>query len=357
MIYEYVGNMHMHTPFSDGEAYHDEIAKAAQRANLDFVIVTDHNIYVDGVQGYYGDEHSGYVLLLTGEEVHDRNRLPQVNHCLVYNTGQSMSQYASDPQHLLNRVNAEGGLAFLAHPFDKQVPWHKTMSAINWVDWDVSGYHGLEIWNYMSVFKDVLSSLTATLRNIFEPEKVVVGPRTETLAKWDGLLAAGQRVVGIGNSDAHGTRFSLGPIKHTVFPYDFLFNCVNTHIITNQPFSGFWRQDANIIYGSLREGSAYISYGLVGNARGCRFSAQGAGGSSANMGGSIRVGNGITLQVIAPLRGHIKLIHNGTIVAEEKNVENLSYNVLAKGAYRVEIWREFKGAMRCWILTNPIYVE
>jgi predicted metal-dependent phosphoesterase TrpH len=51
-LFEAVGNMHMHTYYSDGEAWHDEIAEAAIAAGLDFVIVTDHNVLVKGVEGY-----------------------------------------------------------------------------------------------------------------------------------------------------------------------------------------------------------------------------------------------------------------------------------------------------------------
>ncbi len=43
---ELVGNMHMHTLYSDGTATHREIAEAAARAGLDWIIVTDHNIWV-----------------------------------------------------------------------------------------------------------------------------------------------------------------------------------------------------------------------------------------------------------------------------------------------------------------------
>jgi hypothetical protein len=357
MSYEYVGNMHMHTPFSDGEAYHDEIAAAAQRAKLDFVIVTDHNIYVDGVQGYYGDDSTGYVLLLTGEEVHDRRRLPQVNHCLVYNVGQSMSKHAHNPQQLLNAVQDAGGLTFLAHPFDRQIHWYDDVSAIDWVTWDIESFHGLEIWNYMSVFKDVLTSPLTGFRRIFEPEQAMIGPRPETLAKWDELLATGRRVVGIGNADAHGKRYKLGPIQQVIFPYDFLFQCVNTHILTDEPFSGYWQQDAALIYRSLRNGTAFISYDLVADAHGFKFSAQGIGGAHARMGECIALGNSVTLQVIAPQRGHIRLIHHGEILAEGENVENLTYNVTQRGAYRAEVWRDYKGLKRCWILSNPIYVE
>ncbi|NDJ55281.1 MAG: hypothetical protein GYB68_19590, partial [Chloroflexi bacterium] len=69
MLYEYVGNMHMHTPYSDGESYHDEIAQAALSAGLDFIIVTDHNVWIDGVAGYVGPTPDQQLLMMIGEEV------------------------------------------------------------------------------------------------------------------------------------------------------------------------------------------------------------------------------------------------------------------------------------------------
>lgn len=356
--YEYIGNMHMHTPYSDGEATHREIADAALKTNLDFIIVTDHNIWVDGVQGYYGDDQRGYVLLLTGEEIHDRTRLPQVNHCLVYGTYRALSDYAHNPQALINAVKAQGGLSFLAHPFDTQIPWQHDSSAIAWVDWDVTGYTGLEIWNYMSCFKAYLLSPAKTLRHVYQPQKAIVGPNPETLAKWDALLATGQRVVGIGNSDAHGTRFRIGPLQRVIFPYEFLFQCVNTHILPSTPFTGVIGDDEALIYQTLRAGRAFISYQILGSARGFRFTAQGAT-SHAQMGENIRLGTagGVTLQVVTPRRATIKLIRYGEVVAIETNKENLTYVALQPGAYRVEVWQMFQGIERCWILSNPIYVE
>ena len=59
-LYEYAGNLHMHTTYSDGAGTHAEIARAAVRAGLDFVVVTDHNVWVDGLEGYYGDAPEGW---------------------------------------------------------------------------------------------------------------------------------------------------------------------------------------------------------------------------------------------------------------------------------------------------------
>ena len=66
--------MPMHTPYSDGANWHAEIADEAMPAGLDFIIVTDHNPWVDGLEGYYENEHGR--VLLVGEEVHDMRRDP-----------------------------------------------------------------------------------------------------------------------------------------------------------------------------------------------------------------------------------------------------------------------------------------
>ena len=66
MAIEYVANLHMHTPYSDGEWYHADIAAAAAKAGVDVICVTDHNVWVDGPERYYafGDRR---VLVLVGE--------------------------------------------------------------------------------------------------------------------------------------------------------------------------------------------------------------------------------------------------------------------------------------------------
>ena len=57
-----VGNMHMHTLYSDGEKWHADIAEDAIAAGLDFIIVTDHNVLVQGVEGYYENENGRLLL-------------------------------------------------------------------------------------------------------------------------------------------------------------------------------------------------------------------------------------------------------------------------------------------------------
>lgn len=111
--YEYAGNLHVHTSYSDGQALHTEVVRAAAKAKLDFVITTDHNVWVDKCEGYYD-----YVLLLVGEEIHDVRRQPQANHLLVYNAESELAPLASDPQGLIDATNQQGGFSYLAHPYE-----------------------------------------------------------------------------------------------------------------------------------------------------------------------------------------------------------------------------------------------
>lgn len=353
--YEYVGNLHVHTPYSDGEGYHAEVAEHALRAGLDFVIFTDHNIWLDGIEGYYGTEERGYLMMLSGEEIHDRTRNPQCNHLLAFGADAEMTMHAHNLPTLIQAIDQAGGLSFLAHPDDQPVAWLGE-PALPWLDRYVEGFTGLEIWNYMSRFKDHIQTRQEAIRYVFRPEEAMVGPSPRTLALWDQLLELGHHVVGIGGADAHGTHIHMGPVSHTVFPYDFLFSCINTHLLTKTPLTGNVQQDKKKLYEALEQGRAFIGYDIPGSTRGFRYSAQGQN-MSTTMGESIRLGHGVTLQALAPARAHIKMIRHGEVVAEETNAENLTHVVRENGAYRVEVWRMYQGEERAWILSNPIYVE
>ena len=217
-------NLHMHTRFSDGTGTQNDIASAAIKAGLDCVIVTDHNVLVDGVQRYY-QENNRKVLLLVGEEIHDQTRDPQKNHLLVFGVNREMAEFASDPQHLINMVNQEDGISFIAHPDDPSAPLFNETD-INWVNWDVRGFTGIELWNGLSEFKSLLSSRARAVYFAFFPDRVATGPFKKTLTRWDELLSIGRKVVAIGGSDAHALNAHMGPVKRSIFPYEFHFQTI-----------------------------------------------------------------------------------------------------------------------------------
>jgi hypothetical protein len=351
---ELIINLHMHTFYSDGHASHQEIARAAQRAGLDAVIVTDHNVWVSGPEGYYTDGDRR-VLLLVGEEIHDQAREPQKNHLMVFGAGRELATQAYDPQRLLEAVEGANGLAFIAHPVDPAAPAFNEPD-ISWVDWGVQGFTGLELWNGMSEFKSHLKTILHAIYYAFSPLEVARGPFPAALRRWDDLLAEGRKVVAIGGSDAHAILARLGPLRKVLFPYEFHFRCINTHLLVPRTLNGDLFEDRRLILEALRQGHAFVGYDLPAPTRGFRFTAQGQDGL-AHMGDEVRCGHGVTLQVRLPRRTECRLIKDGKRIKTWTRRENCTYITSEPGVYRVEAYIHFRGRRRGWIFSNPIYIR
>jgi hypothetical protein len=345
---EYVGNVHLHTTCSDGTAPHEEIARIAQSAGLDFVIPTDHNVLVKGKEGWYG-----HTLLLVGEEVHDPQRVPESNHYLAFDITEDVAPYAHDPQAVIDAVNAQGGFGFIAHPFEYSAPLVNE-AALPWVDWTATGYTGLELWNYMSEFKAHLPNMLQAILLAHFPQVAMQGPFPETLSRWDELLRT-RKVVAICGSDAHATTYRLGPLVREVFSYKHLFRASNLHILTEEVFSGELEHDKRVIYETLKEGHCFTAYDFLGDSRGFRFTARG-GAVEAIMGDEITLQSQILFEVSSPQRAHIRLLRDGTTVACTRE-KKLYYTTREQGVYRVEAYRRYFFRKRGWVFTNPIYVR
>jgi hypothetical protein len=351
---ELVVNLHMHTYYSDGHATHTELAEAALDAGVDVIIVTDHNVLVAGPEDYYR-KNGKRVLLLIAEEIHDQARDPQKNHLLVFGTGRELATQAYDPQVLINAVNQAGGLSFIAHPHDPAAPQVDELD-ITWEAWDVTGYTGIELWNQFSEFKTRIKSRLQAAYYVFFPHVIAQGPQRETLAKWDELLSHKRKVVAIGGSDAHNLPVSLGPIHRRVFPYEWHFRGINTHILVPRPLDDDVYNDSHMVYDAFRQGHAFIGYDLPHSTRGFRFIAHGRE-QTAQMGDEISPAGGITFQIRLPLRTECRLLKDGKVFKTWKKSENCTHITTEPGVYRVEVYIEFAGHPRGWIFSNPIYVR
>jgi hypothetical protein len=318
---------------------------------VDVVWITDHNVYAHGLDGYRY-RHGRRVLLLVGEEIHDQIRVPQKNHMLVLEARRELAPLASHPQRLLDAVRDAGGLSFLAHIVDPEAArFHEP--DLSWVEQDLEGSFGVEIWNTMSEFKGHLKSIPSALWFAYLPDLSPTGPYPEAMARWDALLAAGRRVTAIGGADAHGTHVRLGPIHRIILPYEFLFRAVNTHILCDEPLTGDAEADRARL--SLRRGRAFIGYDRPASTRGFSFTASADQGEAA-IGGELACRFGATFQIHLPRLAEVRLIRHGALVRRWKSIEAAIHTVNEPGAYRVEARIPFRGRLRTWILSNPIYL-
>jgi hypothetical protein len=227
---------------------------------------------------------------------------------------------------------------------------------ISWEAWGVKGYTGIELWNAFSEFKSLIKSKLHAVYYAYTPQRIARGPHPDAIRKWDELLIAGQRVVAIGGSDAHALPARMGPLRRTLFPYEFHFRCVNTHLLLPKELSGDLVEDKRMILEALRTGHAFIGYDLPAPTRGFRFTAQGKD-TGAWMGDEILSENGVTLQIRLPRRAECILIKDGEALKTWLDRETCLHITSESGVYRVEVYLHYLGQRRGWIFSNPIYVR
>jgi hypothetical protein len=350
---ELIINLHMHTSYSDGSGTHADLCRAALKTGVDVLLVTDHNVWVQGVDSYckVGEKQT---LIIAGEEIHDQDRDPQKNHVLVFGADQELATLADSPQSLIDAVQQLGGLCFLAHPVDPAMPAFGEKD-ISWVDWNVNGFTGIELWNGFSELKTVAKGKLDAIICAFFPGIIPHGPLGKTVDIWDNLLSQGRRVVAVGGSDAHAQRKELGPLHKTIFPYEYHFSTINTHTFTPTSLTGNLFQDRRMVFDALAAGHCFIGYDLPSSTRGFRFTAQ-SQELCGMMGDEILSNGAVTLQAKFPSRAEIKLIKDGKCI---KALQGDAFTHIANepGVYRVEAYKPYLGKRRAWIFSNPIYIR
>ena len=351
---EIIANLHIHTIYSDGTGKHSEIAQAAIKANLDVVIVTDHNVFVSGPEDYYSS-NGKRVLLLVGEEIHDQAQLPQKNHLLVFGAGCELAPLAGDLNRLIEAVRKTGGLAFIAHPTDPAAP-AVDEDDHSCEDWQINGLAGVEIWNAMSEYKSLLKTKLHALYYAYNPSLIAHGPFPETMQNWDRQLRGGQRLMAIGGSDAHAFSTRWGPLRRTLFPYKFHFRSINTHILINNQLENNLENDRRLVLDALAQGRSFVANDMLAPARGFRFIAHGFN-HIATSGDEVTTERGITIQIRLPTPASCHLIRNGQIVQTWERQTMCTYITTEPGVYRVEAFLTYRGVRRGWIFSNPIFIK
>lgn len=345
---EYVGNLHVHSTYSDGTGTIEEIAGEAEKAGIDFVGVTDHDSLAglkEGKEGWHGK-----VLVLIGMEIGTDH-----NHYLAWRINREVPDNQKSPQSVIDGVKAQGGIGFIAHPFETACGFGDSCRAFTWEDWGVSGFTGICIWNFMSQWKGRVTDWPRALYYYVRRRSAVTGPDIQTLKAWDGFLAKG-KVVAVGGSDAHQILFGMGPFRRRIFPYRYLFNTINTHILSDKPLTGDTKSDRKIIYTALEKGRCFVAYDLLASGRGFEFTGSTAS-QSVVMGDEINLSGGVRLKIKVPRASHIRVIRDGVLWREGYGALHI-YTAKKAGVYRVEALKKtLAGRLRPWIFSNPIYVR
>jgi hypothetical protein len=348
-MYNYPGNIHVHSRYSDGSGEIGQIIAEASAAGLSYVIVCDH----ETLAGLPEETVDQGVVLLVGVELNCH-----YNHYLAFGLSELVRSDDENPQNLIDRVRESGGLGFIAHPFDRGSRYIEKGRAFPWKTWPVFNFHGMEIWNYSSHWRGLHPSLFRTLYWFFiNRSGAMKGPPRRLLRLWDCYNAAGHKVVAIGSSDAHATIYQIGFLKLTIFTYRYIFSTINTYIVLEDELSRDLGTAKKQVMGALRSGRCYISYDKFHPGKEFSFYAL-SRNRTAQMGDELVYHDGIRLQVKAPGRHpRIRLICDGILCMEYDGPE-LEFPVAGPGIYRAEVYHRPRiGKLRPWIFSNPIYVK
>jgi hypothetical protein len=349
-LHDYTGVIHLHSAYSfDGRTPVPEILTAARRCGLDFLLLTDHSTLqarADGFEGW----HDG-ILLVVGEEI-----APRFNHYLAFGHRQPVAT-EGHPSRLtaqitIDQVQALGGIGIIAHP-DHQGTALFHVKHYPWIDWTVTGYTGLGIWDFMTDWQNGLTGYPRALLSYLFPALFLRGPSPRALARWDLLTQQG-RVVGIGELDNHATRMKFLGLTLSVFPFRRVFCLIRTHLLTDTPLTGDDAADISTLLAALRNGRAYVA--LDHHRLSTGFSVIVAEADrSATMGDRFVLDHRAEFTVSVPHKARLRIIRNGSLFREATGCD-LEIAISEPGVYRVEAALKIRGNYRPWIYSNPVYI-
>lgn len=366
------GAFHIHTERSDGTGTIEEVAAAAARAGLQFIILTDHG---DGMRPPLAPAVHGGVLVIDGVEISTSGG----HYVALGLRDASPYRLAGEPRDVIEDVRRMGGFGVAAHPDSPK-------GELRWDGWDAVA-DGLEWLNADTEWRD--ESRVSLVRSLatypWRPAETLAAlvshhPRP-LLSRWDDR-ARTRRTVGLAAVDAHariGMRDGAEPYGGRVLAkvpsYEASFRTFALHAELSAPLSGDAVRDAAALLDAIRAGHVYTTLdGLAASGGIVGFEASTSNGLSVRMGDFLAPDGGTIdwrAAVAAPEGSTLRLICDGKTTAEApattvltfrhhgsvgEDLSNSQAGVLP-GACRLEAgWNE--GDRRVtWLVTNPIYLR
>ena len=347
------GAYHIHSDRSDGSGSVDEIAAAARRAGLGFIILTDHG---DGTRPPAVPQYRHGVLVIDAVELNTG-----AGHLVAVGLPVAPYPLAGTAADVLEDVHRLGGFGIAGHP-DSPRP------ALSWQGWD-TGVDGLEWINADSGWRDEGSGplaravLSYWVRAPGAMARLLDRP-DDLLARWDAI-GRSRSVPVLAAADAHarlGLRQATDPDVtrlHLPVPgYEATFRTFSNHVVLERPLGGDAVADAAAVLGALRHGRLFTVIDALATPGALEFTAESADRTLGGMGEAIALDGDVTLRarISGPPGTTLRLIRNGSL-ARETSAAELSVPAEA-GVYRVEAHtlRAPGTPPIPWLLSNPIYV-
>jgi hypothetical protein len=348
------GVIHVHTRRSDGTGRTDDIATAAARAGLKFVVFTDHG---DATRQPDRPVYLHGVLCIDAVEISTDG-----GHLVALGLPPAPYPLGGDPRDVIEDVHRLGGFAIPAHPGSAK-------PALRWLEW-MAPFDGIEWLNADSEWRDeqpktlAHALLAYPLRGAAALGLLLNRP-DDVLHRWDGL-ASHHRITAVAASDAHarlGLRSSAEPYTENVAlpipSYEQVFRAFSISL-PQLRLSGDAATDARALLTEIRSGHVYSSVEALAAPAMLSFTAR-SGDARATGGDLLPPAGPVAFHVStnAPRGAEVRLLKDGSPIANSSEA-TLDFQASAEPAvYRVEVRLPARqgSADVPWILSNPVYVR
>jgi hypothetical protein len=357
------GAYHIHTTHSDGTGTVDEVAAAAARAGLQFIILTDHG---DGTRVPLPPAYRSGVLVIDAVEISTTGG----HYVALGLPGATPYRLAGEPRDVVEDVRRLGGFGIAAHP-DSPKP------ELRWSAWDAP-FDGVEWLNEDTEWRDESSlSLARAVLNYTVRPAETLGELADhprgVLDRWD-QLAPHRRIVGLVAVDAHariglskGREPYAGTVLLRVPSYEASFRAFTLHAELPAAASGDATRDAASVLQAIRAGHIYATLDALAAPGPIGLTASTAAGTrTARMGDFLAPDGAVSWDaaVAAPTGTSLRLLCDGRVVTEVPANTRLRYRhepgagaAPLPASCRVEVGWEASGKRVTWLATNPIYLR
>lgn len=352
------GILHVHSNRSDGAGSVDEIAAAAARAGLAFVVFADHG---DATRPPDPPAYRSGVLCLDGVEVSTTG-----GHYIAIDMPASPYPLAGEPRDVVADVHRLGGFGIAAHPDSPK-------AALAWQDW-TTPIDAIEVINpdtswRVHLYERGWRSKLRLLRSIgtypFRGSETIGALLTASGSVPAWMASAERRpIVGLAGADAHaklelmsgdqgGAGYALA-----VPSYEASFRLLSVRLTPRAPLSGDASTDARAIFDAISAGHLYTAVDAWAAPASFELSATN-GAVTVGQGDALPAGDPVTLNVTSNRpEGFLTTIWRGATLLAERPEADITLPVGGEpGVYRVEIRDPARAGQPGWITSNPIYVR
>jgi len=365
------GIIHVHTNRSDGRSAPDEVAAAAARAGLRFLIFADHG---DAPRQPDPPMYRSGVLCLDGVEISTTG-----GHYVVLGMRASPYPLGGEPRDVVEDVRRLGGFGIAAHPDSPK-------SELRWQDWNAQ-VDGVELVNPDTSWRvwaadagrdpQVPSDVKwrarrrlafAMLDYAFRAPETITSLMEgkgagHAVDEWS-RLAARRRVVSIAGIDAHAVLALRGDPASGGFSlplpgYESSFRVMSIRVVTDRAPTGDPQFDANMLLRAIRNGHVYVALDGVAAPASFELTATNAFGT-VHQGDELAAGEPVTLHVRSNAPTEFTTVVrsvNGSVGEPHHEPEFTMPVPPDTAVYWIEIRAPERYGGVTWLRSNPVYVR